>query len=326
MSFPSERPRRLRVNPVLRKLIRETRVSKESLVMPYFVVPGEKRKELIQSMPGQFRYSIDLLLPEVERLAGNGGLALMLFGIPEKKDEKASGAYSKDGVVQQAIREIKQRFPSILVMADTCLCEYMSHGHCGVIHRSGEDYQILNDESLDLLMKAAVSQAEAGADVIAPSDMMDGRVQAIRRALDAKGFGNIPILSYSAKYSSVFYSPFRDAAFSAPQFGDRKSYQMDAANRKEALREIRLDIEEGADMVMVKPALSYLDIIRDAREAFNVPLAAFNVSGEYAFVKWAGQNGWDEKALILEILTSIKRAGADTIITYHAAEAASWLA
>ncbi len=325
----------------MRKLIRETHVSKESLVMPYFVVPGEKKKEAIQAMPGQCRYSADQLLFEIEKLVENGIQAVMLFGIPEKKDEKATGAYAKDGVVQQAIREIKKRFKDLVVMADTCLCEYMDHGHCGVVQDEGRFGQaagggstgsapairrILNDETLDLLMKAAVSQAEAGADVIAPSDMMDGRVQAIRRALDSKGLSHIPILSYAAKYSSAFYTPFRDAAFSAPQFGDRKSYQMDAANRKEALREIRLDIEEGADMVMVKPALAYLDIIREARDAFDVPLAAFNVSGEYAFVKWAGQNGWDEKALVLEILTSIKRAGADLIITYHAADATRWLA
>lgn len=331
MGFPHERPRRLRANPVLRQLIRETHVSKASLVMPYFVVPGENKKEAIQAMPGQFRYSTDRLLFEMEELVKNGISAVMLFGIPEKKDEKASGAYAKEGIIQQAIREIKKRFQNLLVMADTCLCEYMSHGHCGIVQEEGRFGQvpairrILNDETLDLLMKTAVSQAEAGADVIAPSDMMDGRVQAIRRALDSKGFSHIPILSYAAKYASVFYSPFREAAFSAPQFGDRKSYQMDTANRKEALREIRLDIEEGADMVMVKPALAYLDIIRDAREAFEVPLAAFNVSGEYAFVKWAGQNGWDENALILEILTSIKRAGADVIITYHAADAALWL-
>jgi len=299
--------------------------------MPYFVIPGEKKKEAIQAMPGQCRYSADQLLFEIEKLVENGIPAVMLLGIPEKKDEKATGAYAKDGVIQQAIREIKKRFRDFGVMADTCLCEYMDHGHCGIVRQSGDagrsgDYEILNDETLDLLMKAAVSQAEAGADVIAPSDMMDGRVQAIRRALDSKGLSHIPILSYAAKYSSAFYTPFREAAFSAPQFGDRKSYQMDAANRKEALREIRLDIEEGADMVMVKPALAYLDIIREARDAFDVPLAAFNVSGEYAFVKWAGQNGWDEKALVLEILTSIKRAGADLIITYHAADAARWLA
>lgn len=293
--------------------------------MPFFVRSGENVKESIRTMPGQFRYSWDQLLFELENLVGLGLPAVLLFGIPDRKDEKASGAYAKQGVIQTAIREIKKRFPELVVIADTCLCEYMSHGHCGIVRKEGESYEILNDETLELLAKTTVSQAEAGADMVAPSDMMDGRVLAIRQALDAQHFKQIPILSYSAKYASAFYGPFREAAYSAPQFGDRRSYQMDIANRDEALREISIDIEEGADMVMVKPALAYLDVIRDAKETFHFPLAAFNVSGEYAFVKWAAGEGWDERSLVLEVLTAIKRAGADLILTYHAMDAARWL-
>ena len=275
-------------------------------------------------MPGIFRYSPDQLLCEIDDLIKLGLSTVILFGIPDKKDDQASDAYAKNGVVQVTIREVKKRFPELIVIADTCLCEYMSHGHCGIVQGKDDTYEILNDESLDLLVRAALSQVEAGADVVAPSDMMDGRVQAIRKGLDEKGFGQVPILSYAAKYSSVFYGPFREAALSSPQFGDRKSYQMDSANREEALREISMDIEEGADMVMVKPALAYLDVIRDAKETFHFPLAAFNVSGEYAFVKWAAREGWDEKAVVFEILTAIKRAGADIIITYHAMDVARW--
>ncbi len=325
MEFPLHRSRRLRRTPSLRRLIRETHLVRDSFVMPFFVRTGENIKESIKAMPGQFRYSPDQLLFEIENLLRIGLSSVLLFGIPEKKDEKASEAYAQQGAVQQAAREIKKRFREVVVITDTCLCEYMSHGHCGIVREKAGAYEVLNDETLDLLAKAALSQVEAGADVVAPSDMMDGRILAIRKMLDGHGFSHIPILSYAAKYASQFYSPFRDAAHSAPQFGDRKSYQMDMANRREALREIEMDIEEGADMVMVKPALAYLDVIRDARETFRFPLAAFNVSGEYAFVKWAGEHGWDEKALTLEILTAIKRAGADVIITYHAREAARWL-
>lgn len=325
MSFPRLRPRRLRQTPLLRKLVQETRLSKSSLIMPFFIEAGVSGREPIQAMPGQFRYSQESLLPEIDRLLERGILAILLFGIPSHKDEMASGAYAEDGVIQSALRMIKKHFPQVIVIADTCLCEYMSHGHCGIVRQSGERWDVLNDETLTLLVKTAVSQAQAGADVIAPSDMMDGRVAAIRNGLDAAGLHHIPILSYAAKFASAFYGPFRDAAKSAPQFGDRRSYQLDGANHREALREIALDLEEGADMVMVKPALAYLDVIRDVRELFRAPLAAYNVSGEYAFVKWAAREGWDEKALVLEILNSIKRAGADVIITYHALDAADWL-
>lgn len=311
----------MRENPALRKLIRETTLSLDQLIMPYFLVEGKGVKEEISSMPGQYRFSIDKFLFELEELEALSIEHILLFGIPSQKDSKASGAYASDGVIQTAVRAIKKRFPQLTVITDVCLCEYMSHGHCGVV----EGEKILNDPTLELLQKTALSHAEAGADLVAPSDMMDGRVAAIRKILDQKGFQNTPILSYSAKYASSFYGPFRDAAGSIPQFGDRKSYQMDAANVEEALREIELDIKEGADLIMIKPALAYLDVIRAAKEKFQIPLAAYNVSGEYAMLKAASQSGYlDLKKAVSEVLTSIRRAGAQIILTYHAKEAASW--
>ncbi|MBY0548009.1 MAG: porphobilinogen synthase [Candidatus Obscuribacterales bacterium] len=316
------RMRRLRSSPVLRGMVRETHIRLEKLIYPLFIVEGKGIRKPISSMPGVHQQSIDEMLREVESIAESGLRSVILFGIPEKKDPEATGAWHADGIVQRATTEIKKRFPEMLVVADTCLCEYMSHGHCGVV----EDGRILNDPSVDILARAAVSQARAGADVIAPSDMMDGRVAAIRHALDASGFADIPIMAYSAKYASGFYGPFREAAESAPQFGDRSSYQMDPPNSREALREIELDIEEGADIVMVKPALAYLDIISKARELTNLPIAAYNVSGEYSMVKAAAANGWiDERRVVLECLTGIFRAGADIIITYHAPDVAAWL-
>ncbi len=320
--FPQVRLRRLRRNEPLRKLIRENRVDVGDLVYPLFVVDGKGIKKEISSMPGIFQFSPDLLPAEIKEISELGIPAVILFGIPEHKDETGSSAYNTQGVVQQAIRIIKKTSPDLLVITDVCLCEYTNHGHCGVIVGNCVD----NDQTLPLLAKMAVSHAEAGADIVAPSDMMDGRISALREALDAKEFQHIPILSYAAKYASAFYGPFREAAESAPQFGDRTSYQMDPPNAMEALREIEQDINEGADLVMVKPALSYLDVIRRARDTFNHPLAAYNVSGEYSMVKAAVQNGWlDEKRTVMEILTSIKRAGADFIITYHAKDVARWL-
>lgn len=320
--FPQVRLRRLRRNEPLRKLIRENRVDVGDLVYPLFVVEGKGIKKEISSMPGIFQFSPDLLPAEIKEISELGIPAVILFGIPEHKDETGSSAYNTQGVVQQAIRIIKKTSPDLLVITDVCLCEYTNHGHCGVIVGNCVD----NDQTLPLLAKMAVSHAEAGADIVAPSDMMDGRISALREALDAKEFQHIPILSYAAKYASAFYGPFREAAESAPQFGDRTGYQMDPPNAMEALREIEQDINEGADLVMVKPALSYLDIIRRARDTFNHPLAAYNVSGEYSMVKAAVQNGWlDEKRTVMEILTSIKRAGADFIITYHAKDVARWL-
>ncbi len=321
--FPTVRLRRLRMTAPLRRMVRETALGPDDFIYPLFVMPGKGRVEEIPSMPGQHRFTVDRLPAEVEEAARLGIPAVILFGIPEAKDELASGAYAPDGIVQQAIRAAKKAVPEMVVMADVCLCEYMSHGHCGVVRDGAVD----NDATLDLLARTAVSLAEAGADVVAPSDMMDGRVAAIRRALDAQGFSLVPILSYAAKYASAFYGPFRDAACSAPAFGDRRSHQMDPANRREAMREIALDLEEGADAVMVKPALAYLDVLREARRRFDVPLAAYNVSGEYAMVKAAAARGWlDERAVVLEILTAIKRAGADWILTYHAKDACRWLA
>jgi porphobilinogen synthase len=297
-------------------MVRETRVIADDLIYPLFVTHGETAP--IGSMPGIQRFSLEDLQREAERVAGFGIPAVILFGIPEEKDEQGSGAYDAQGIVQRAFRALRKTTgDSLLLMADVCLCEYTSHGHCGLIHKEG----VHNDSTLELLARSAVSYAEAGADVIAPSDMMDGRVAAIRRALDAGGFAETPIMAYAAKYASGFYGPFREAADSTPQFGDRRSYQMDPANRREALREVLLDVEEGADIVMVKPALPYLDIIRDVREAVDLPVAAYNVSGEYAMVKAAGANGWiDEDRVIAETLTAIKRAGADMILTYHAVE------
>lgn len=322
MNFPVLRLRRLRKNENFRRMVRETTLTVDDLIYPLFVVPGSNIKEEVGSMPGVFRFSVDELVREVAEIHSLSIPAIILFGIPEKKDEAASDAYSEEGIVQKAIRAIKKEVPEIIVITDVCLCEYTSHGHCGVI----KDGDVDNDITLELLAQTAVSHAEAGADVVAPSDMMDGRVAAIRSGLDESGFKNVPILSYAAKYASAFYGPFREAAESAPQFGDRRSYQMDPPNALEALREVALDIEEGADIVMVKPALSYLDIIRRVKDEFGYPTAAYNVSGEYSMVKAAVQKGWlDEKRLVLEILTSIKRAGADLILTYHAKEVARWL-
>lgn len=322
MSFPHLRLRRLRRNENLRRMVRETKISVDDLVYPLFVVPGSKVKEEVRTMPGVFRFSVDELVKEVVEVSSLSIPAVILFGIPEKKDEAASDAYSEDGIVQKAVRAIKKEVPDILVITDVCLCEYTSHGHCGAI----KDGEVDNDITLELLAQTAVSHAEAGADIVAPSDMMDGRVAAIRSSLDESGFKNIPILSYAAKYASSFYGPFREAAESAPQFGDRRAYQMDPPNALEALREVALDIEEGADIVMVKPALSYLDIIRRVKDEFGYPTAAYNVSGEYSMVKAAVQKGWlDERRLVMEVLTSIKRAGADLILTYHAKDVARWL-
>ena len=320
--FPQLRLRRLRRTETLRALVREGRVDIGDLVYPIFVVEGGGTKQEISSMPGIFRFSPDELAPEVEEVARLKIPAVILFGIPEHKDEIGSSAYQPDGVVQQAIRTIKKSVPGLLVITDVCLCEYTSHGHCGVIVNDYVD----NDQTLPLLAKMALSHAEAGADIVAPSDMMDGRVKAIREILDDGGFQHIPILSYAAKYASAFYGPFREAAESAPQFGDRRSYQMDPPNVREALREVEQDINEGADIIMVKPALAYLDVIRRVRDTFNHPIAAYNVSGEYAMVKAAAQQGWvDEQRVVMEILTAIKRAGADIILTYHAKDVARWL-
>lgn len=314
--------RRLRANKQIRRLVRETHLNKSDLIYPLFVIEGENIKNPVDSMPGVYQYSVDRLdeiLSEVEKSNISG---ILIFGIPAHKDELATSAYDNNGITQRAIKYIKQQYPELLVIADVCLCEYTSHGHCGVV--CGE--KILNDETLPLLSKMAVSLAKSGADIIAPSDMMDGRVKAIRSSLDENGFIDTPILSYSAKFASAYYSPFRDAAESAPSFGDRKTYQMDSANGLEALREIADDISEGADMVMVKPALAYLDIIRAARDRFDLPLVAYNVSGEYSMVKAAAQLNWiNEKKIVMENLIAIKRAGADVIITYHAIDAAKWL-
>lgn len=316
------RPRRLRVNEKIRDMVAETRLDIRDLIYPLFVVPGENVKKEISSMPGNYHFSIDKLAEEVKEIEALGIPAIMLFGIPSKKDEVGSEAYSENGIVQQAIRKVKEVAPSLITIADICLCEYTSHGHCGVIK---EGY-VENDETVELLAKAALSCAKVGADMVAPSDMMDGRVRVIREKLDKEGFVNTSIMAYSAKYASAFYGPFREAAESAPQFGDRRSYQMDPANINEAIKEIDLDINEGADIVMVKPALSYLDVIYRAKQNFNVPIAAYSVSGEYSMIKAAGKAGLiDEKKVALESLLSIKRAGADMIITYFAKDVARWL-
>ncbi len=307
----------------MRRLVRETKVGVEDLIYPLFVRHGKGVKEPIPSMPGCYRFSPDALLQEAKEVWKLGVPAVILFGIPERKDERASEAYARDGIIQQAVRELKGALPQLTIITDVCLCEYMSHGHCGLV----QDGIILNDPTLELLSLTALSHAEAGADMVAPSDMMDGRVRAIREALDREGYSHVPILAYSAKYASAFYGPFREAADSAPQFGDRSTYQMDPANGDEALREVALDIEEGADIVMVKPALSYLDVIRRVKETFCVPVAAYNVSGEYAMIKAAAQSGWiDGERVMMEVLLSIKRAGADMILTYFAKEAARLLA
>ena len=323
MNFPTYRPRRMRANAVTREFVRETTLSAKDFIDPLFVKPGTGCKDAISSMPDVFQYSIDMLEAEMEELRSLGIQAVILFGLPEHKDECGSEAYDDNGIVQQAIREIKRCCPEMYVITDVCLCEYTSHGHCGKLDENG---YVLNDPTLELLAAEALSHARAGADMVAPSDMMDGRIGAIREALDDNGFTNLPIMAYSAKYASGYYGPFRDAADSAPAFGDRKAYQMDPANSNEALREVALDIEEGADMVMVKPALAYLDIMRRAADEFEFPLVAYNVSGEYAMVKAAAQNGWiDEERVVLESLLCMKRAGAKMIITYHAKDAARWL-
>jgi len=323
MSFPDVRPRRLRRTKALRRLVRETRLSPECFVLPLFVRPGEKVRRPIPSMPGHAQLSIDELLEECREAASLGIQAVLLFGIPLAKDPVGSDAYADAGIIQQAIRAIKDKQPDLLVVTDVCLCEYTDHGHCGVVHDGAVD----NDATLDLLAAMAVSHARAGADIVAPSAMMDGQVGAIRSALDDEGHEQVPIMAYSAKYASGFYGPFRDAAESPPQFGDRRGYQMDPANALEALRETELDVAEGADIVMVKPALPYLDIIWRVKERFGLPVAAYNVSGEFAMVKAAAEKGWlDERRITLEILTAIRRAGADILITYFAKDAARWLA
>lgn len=318
MSFPITRLRRLRKTAAIRNMVRETEVNRDDLIMPYFVLPGENISNPIRSMPGNYQLSIDLLVKEIKDLYETTGIdKILLFGIPDEKDETGAVACQHNAIVPQAIRAIKEVLPQIIVVADVCNCEYTTHGHCGTI----VDGDVHNDSTLKTLAAQSVTLAEAGADIIAPSDMMDGRVGAIRAALDENGFYNTPIMAYSAKYASGFYGPFRDAAESAPKFGDRSSYQMDPSNSDEALREVETDLDEGADMVMVKPALSYMDVIRRVKDTFNVPLVAYNVSGEFSMVKAAAANGWiDEQRLIKEILTSLKRAGADVIITYHAKE------
>jgi porphobilinogen synthase len=324
MPFPIQRLRRTRRTGALRGLVRETRLSPSDLVYPIFVTVGEDVKNPVASMPGVFQLSINHAVAEAKRAGDLGVPAVLLFGIPNQKDEAASGAYDPEGIVQLATRAIKDAAPELIVITDVCLCEYTSHGHCGVVEKgTGE---IMNDVSLELLARTASSQAEAGADIVAPSDMMDGRVAAIRSELDNEGFQDTPILAYAAKYASAFYGPFREAAESAPAFGDRRSYQMDPANAREALLEVELDVEEGADIVMVKPALPYLDVVRRVREMTKLPVAAYSVSGEYAMIKAASQNGWlDERTAVLEALTGVKRAGADIIVTYHAPDVALWL-
>ncbi|MFJ7637436.1 porphobilinogen synthase [Peribacillus sp. NPDC097264] len=318
------RHRRLRASAGMRALVRETYVHKEDLIYPIFIIDGENIKTEIASMPGIYQLSMDNLAAEMDEVVGLGIKSVILFGVPfeHDKDEQGTGAFHHNGLVQQATRLIKKQYPEVMVIADTCLCEYTSHGHCGVV----EGDKILNDASLDLLAKTAISQAEAGADIIAPSNMMDGFVAAIRAGLDEAGYEDIPIMSYAVKYSSAFYGPFRDAANGAPQFGDRKTYQMDPANRLEAFREAESDVEEGADFLIVKPALSYMDVIRDMKNTFTLPIVAYNVSGEYSMVKAAAQNGWiDEKSIVMEMMTGFKRAGSDLIITYFSKDVARWI-
>jgi porphobilinogen synthase len=322
MSFPTHRGRRLRRNEALRGLVRETRLSAGGLIYPMFVCPGQKVRQEVSSMPGVFQQSADQIVQECREVESLGIPGVILFGLPEKKDARGMSSVAADGVVQRAIEAIRKAKLKLLIITDVCLCEYTDHGHCGVI----EDGEVANDATLDILAEQAVSHARAGADIVAPSDMMDGRVGVIREALDEHKFENISILAYAAKYSSGFYGPFREAAQSTPQFGDRRGYQMDPANAREALREVEMDLDEGADMVMVKPALPYLDIIRRVRDEFDVPVAAYNVSGEYSMVKAAVQKGWlDEQRVVTEILTGIQRAGAEIILTYHAKDAARWL-
>jgi porphobilinogen synthase len=320
--FPNYRPRRLRSSPALRKLVSETRLSVEQLVLPLFVRSGKKLRRAIDAMPGVFQLSPDEIVREATTAHALGVPAILLFGIPDKKDAKASGAFAKNGIVQQTVRLLKKELPSLLVITDVCLCEYMEHGHCGIVSHG----KILNDPTLKILAQTALSHAEAGADIVAPSDMMDGRVRAIRETLDKNDFTDTPIMSYAAKFASAFYGPFREVAESAPTFGDRRSYQMDAANANEALREVALDISEGADIVMVKPALAYLDILHRVKTEFGLPTAAYAVSGEHAMIKAAAANGWiDERAVTLESLLAMRRAGADILITYAAMDVAKWL-
>jgi len=341
MAFPVTRLRRLRRTAEIRNLVSETRLTPDAFVYPMFVCPGEGVRKEVRSMPGVFNLSIDEAVKEAREVRALGVPSIILFGLPDKKDEVATGAWAEDGIVQQATRAIKRDVPGLIVMGDVCLCEYMSHGHCGIVKAAPQslgaavaappaattDYEIVNDDSLELLARTSVSLAKAGIDIIAPSDMMDGRVAAIRKGLDHNGFTNTPILSYAAKFASGFYGPFREAADSAPQFGDRRSYQMDGANLREAMREIEADVEEGADMIMVKPAMPYLDVIRAAHERFGLPLAAYQVSGEYAMIEAAAQNGWIERErVMMESLVSIRRAGASIILTYYAKDAARLLA
>ena len=322
MSFPLHRPRRLRRTEKLRNLVRERGINTAGFIYPMFVCPGRKVRHEVDSMPGVYQQSADAIVEECREVESLGISGVILFGLPETKDPRGISSLSSDGVVQQAIEGIKKANLGLLVMTDVCLCEYTDHGHCGLV----ENGEILNDETLEILSEQALSHARAGADIVAPSDMMDGRIRAIRSKLDAHDFENTPIMAYSAKYCSAFYGPFREAAHSAPQFGDRRSYQMDPANAQESLREVEFDLEEGADLVMVKPALAYLDVIRRVREKFNAPVAAYNVSGEYSMVKAAAQKGWvDEKRVVLEILLGIQRAGAEIILTYHAKDAVRWL-
>ena len=322
MAFPVTRPRRLRVNPVVRRLVRETELSADDLIYPVFVTEGRGIITPVEAMPGVNRFSVDTLIDELAGLVAAGIPGIIIFGVPAVKDEAASGAWAEDGIVQRAVRAVKESFPQLLVITDVCLCAYTSHGHCGLVREGRID----NDATLAVLARTAVSHARAGADIVAPSDMMDGRVKAIRTALDEAGYQEVAVMAYSAKYASAFYGPFREAADSRPQFGDRRSYQMDPANGAEALLEVALDLEEGADIVMVKPALAYLDVIYRVKKRFRRPVAAYNVSGEYAMVKAAAAHGWvDEQAVVMEILTAIKRAGADIILTYFAKDVAAWL-
>ncbi|MBW1974336.1 MAG: porphobilinogen synthase [Deltaproteobacteria bacterium] len=322
MRYPEYRPRRMRRTENLRRMIRETRLSVDDLIYPIFVIEGENIKNPVPSMPGVFQLSVDKLVEELKEISNLGIPAVIFFGIPAEKDERGSEAYAQSGIVQRAVKVAKETCPDLVVITDVCLCEYTSHGHCGIL----KGREVDNDATLEILSRVAISHARAGADIVAPSDMMDGRVGVIRKALDENGFTHTAIMAYSAKYCSSFYGPFREAADSAPQFGDRRSYQMDPPNALEALREVQLDIEEGADIVMVKPALAYLDVIRLVRENFDYPVAAYNVSGEYSMIKAASQKGWlDERRVVMEVLTSIKRAGADLILTYFAKDVARWL-
>lgn len=324
VGFPTTRLRRLRMTEQFRKMVAETHLSTDDFIYPLFVCPGENVKKEVRSMPGVYQQSIDNIIRECEEVYKLGIPAVILFGIPERKDEFGSEAYDENGIIQRAVRALKREIPELVIITDVCLCEYTSHGHCGIVREVAPGrYEILNDETVELLAKEALSHAEAGADMVAPSDMMDGRVMAIRKILDENGFQNVPIMSYAAKYASGFYGPFREAAESTPKFGDRKSHQMNPANSDEAMREIALDIQEGADIVMVKPALAYLDVIYRAKQEFKVPIAAYQVSGEYSMIKAAALNGWiDEQRIMIETLTAIKRAGADLILTYFAKDAA----